>query len=502
MFVHSSIKKQAPVFSLPDLANNKSNKTYRIRNITTTKCMMNNQISLNFPIGKIGKKNVALSGIFFSNLMIYTIVRNMKDVLFIHDCGAQYIPVVKTWINFPISLLFVWIYNQLLNRFLHDWHTVYRITYCIVLFTITLLGLLYPVRYYLMWEGGCDIVLLRNWITTIYYTMSPIWGTVVVSVLFWTLANRITSRDDAKHVYPLMGIFANTALVIAGFIMQVSGYYFANNWNHNVLFLTFINFLFGSISLGLHEWFIANDVNHNTTTFYVESSTTTTTKPSMLDSLQEIGKSAFIRNMVIMITCYGIVVNFYEMFWKHYIKQYFNDPVLHSIFMAKVSSCKGLITMMMMFTSSFVLSRVSWKTCALITPIIMLILGLFFFIIIGGSSTHTSSAFFVVITGAVLSIFSKSSKYSLFDPCKEIAYISEDFDTQTKGKSVVDVLSTPIGKSGSSLIQQGVLMYTHHSIINASRYIGCLYVIACCSWIFSVIDLYNRHINTDGFEKK
>lgn len=38
-----------------------------------------------------------------------------------------------------------------------------------------------------------------------------------------------------------------------------------------------------------------------------------------------------------------------------------------------------------------------------------------------------------VLVGAAQNIFSKSSKYSLFDPCKEMAYIPLDQETKVRG---------------------------------------------------------------------
>ena len=37
-----------------------------------------------------------------------------------------------------------------------------------------------------------------------------------------------------------------------------------------------------------------------------------------------------------------------------------------------------------------------------------------------------------VLVGAAQNVFSKSSKYSLFDPCKEMAYIPLDKETQVR----------------------------------------------------------------------
>ena len=59
-----------------------------------------------------------------------------------------------------------------------------------------------------------------------------------------------------------------------------------------------------------------------------------------------------------------------------------------------------------------------------------------------------------VLIGAAQNILSKAAKYSLFDPCKESAFIPLDAESRTKGKAAVEVIGGPLGKSGGSFLQQ------------------------------------------------
>lgn len=61
--------------------------------------------------------------------------------------------------------------------------------------------------------GG--IGMIRNWMFTLFYVSSELWGDIVLSLLFWGLANETTTLHEAALLYPLFGVGANIGQVRA-----------------------------------------------------------------------------------------------------------------------------------------------------------------------------------------------------------------------------------------------------------------------------------------------
>jgi AAA family ATP:ADP antiporter len=99
---------------------------------------------------------------------------------------------------------------------------------------------------------------------------------------------------------------------------------------------------------------------------------------------------------------------------------------------------------------------------SLITPVTLLVTGAVFFSLnlfpaVFAPLTAkigTTPLMLAVMIGAAQNIMSKAAKYSLFDPCKEMAFIPLDAESKTKGKAAIDVVGAVLGKSGGSFLQQ------------------------------------------------
>lgn len=139
--------------------------------------------------------------------------------------------------------------------------------------------------------------------------------------------------------------------------------------------------------------------------------------------------------------CYRLWIFFLSLFTPSFFPfpfMQFPSPNEYSSFMGDFSTATGIATFVMMLLSRVILRRYGWGVAAMITPTVLLLTGVGFFSLIlfgqpltpmlaGLGMTPLLAAVYV---GALQNIFSKSAKYSLFDPCKEMAYIPLDEDTK------------------------------------------------------------------------
>lgn len=430
-------------------------------------------------------KHVILSGMFFCNLGVYTLIRDLKDVMLVTACGAESIPFMKTWVNFPLSISFMIFFTKLCDYNLKQQH-IYRIIYLGVFSLYMILGyVLYPNR--LLLSPSLDLesiqyvhkallLIFNNWIAALFYALSTIWGSTIVSLLFWLTANNYVKKENAKVIYPLFGVLSNFSLIICGFITNHLGTIHKLDWNMNVKSMMMVIFLFGSLNALLYEILVRNYDMVN----MIDLKPKSRSNISMVDGFKNMMTTPFVMYMVILLACYGSAGNLIDTVWKYNIREYFQNPSDYSRFMGTVSSSKGVVSMITMVISSFILKHIPYKVTIMITPILLSSMGMVFFIL----NLNNPNPFVIVIFGSVIQIAVKSVKYAFFDPNKEIAFMSMNDDIKTKGKATIDVLSNSLGKSGISLMLQFMILCSG-SIIDLVPYLMIIFMIISSIWINS-----------------
>jgi AAA family ATP:ADP antiporter len=218
-------------------------------------------------------------------------------------------------------------------------------------------------------------------------------------------------------------------------------------------------------------------------------------KMSIKDSLLFLARSPYILCLALIVICYGVSINLVEVTWKKQLKLQFPVENDYSTFMGRFSQTTGLVTILMaLFVGSNAI-RKGWGFAAMITPIVLLITGtgFFTFILWGDALTGyiaalgTTPLWMAVVFGWAQNVMSKSAKYTLFDPTKEMAYIPLDPESKVKGKAAIDVVGARLGKSGGSLIQQALMiMCGASSIMAITPYIAVILFAIIAIWIAAV----------------
>eukprot|EP00897_Mesotaenium_endlicherianum_P006023 jgi/Mesen1/5449/ME000272S04784 len=456
------------------------------------------------------KKVIPLGLMFFCILFNYTILRDTKDVLVVTapGSGAEIIPFLKTWVNLPMAVGFMVLYARASNVLSKE-----SLFYSCILPFIAFFGafafILFPLQHVLHPTAFAaqlletlgprfmgPISILRNWSFCLFYVMAELWGSVVVSVLFWGFANQIMTVDEAKQFYPLFGLGANVALVFSGrtvkYFSQLRGKLppGVDGWGMSLKGMMSLVVGLGFAICGIYWWVNKYVLNDPTLPKAEKRKKKEKPKMGLGESFQFLLKSRYIRDLALIVVAYGISINLVEVTWKGKIKAQYPNPNDYSAFMGDFSTYTGVVTFGMMLLSRVIFRKFGWGVAAQITPTVLLITGVAFFglVLFSGpltpflSSLGMTPLLAAVLVGAAQNIFSKSAKYSLFDPCKEMAYIPLDEETKVKGKAAIDVVCNPLGKSGGALIQQ-FLIFGFGSLANSTPYLGAILLGIVVVWL-------------------
>src|SRR6185295_6676624 len=158
-------------------------------------------------------------------------------------------------------------------------------------------------------------------------------------------------------------------------------------------------------------------------------------KLSLMESFRMIFRSKHLGLIALLVVTYGISINVIEAVWKDQIKKVYGSENGYNAFMGNVTLYTGIVTITFMIICSNIVRLFGWNVSAKLTPILILVTGIPFFLFVAMRShfehfTEATLAMTVPATAVWLgfgkNILTKATKYSLFDPSKEMCYIPLD----------------------------------------------------------------------------
>jgi AAA family ATP:ADP antiporter len=479
--------------------------------------------------GSETKKFLSMSAMMFFILFNYTILRNTKDALVVTAAGAEVLPFLKSGVVLPFAILFVALYAKLCNVLSRE--NLFYVCICGFLAFFTVFALfLYPYRDIL--QPAPETIhnlklayphiqhifpIFGAWTFSLFYVFAELWGGIVLALLFWQFANQITKTDQAKRFYSMFGFLGHLSLIAAGY----TGKYLCSLQNVDTSnpkeFGTFINALTitvliaGIAILLIYRWMTNNIVPHSFAEGLATNLKPKKPKLSVGESFKNILSSRYLGLIVILIIGYGLSMNILGVVWKKQLHLQFPDPREYQSFMSNFSIATGTSTVLLIFFFKGIVAKFGWFWGAIVTPLVLLMTGIpFFLFVLDGeilspwlSSAGITPLYMAVLIGAGQQFLSKSAKYALFDPTKEMAYIPLDDELKTRGKAAVDVIGNSFSKASGGYVTGGLLIITAASdLMVIAPYLAGVVITMVIIWLFAVRALNRRYKELVGHKEE
>ncbi len=456
------------------------------------------------------RKFLPLAVMMFITVFNFTLLRNAKDALFVTapGSGAESITFLKLYGVLPMMVLASLVYVKIRKK-LNFERSYYVIIAFFMCFFILFICVLYPLRDELNMSAASIIYLKESyprfqhffpaiglWVYSLFYVFAELWGTFTLSVLFWQFANDNIGPSEAKRYYPLL-IFVNSmATMTLGYVMSKFADFPPEKIvvNSTLLLIALVVCLFATF-----RWMHVSVLSRPQFTQYVSQRTKKPkVKISFVESIKQALKSPYIGYIVILVLSYNIMTNIMEVTWKSQALRLFNDLQSYYRFMSTYTFWTGVITMLFIFISQSLLRLCGWCVCAMITPVIASFIGVVFFsyMLFQDQFAYLLRYFggitplvFIVWFGGIGVLIGKSSKYSFFDPTKEMAFIPLSYDLRMTGKAAVDGVGARLGKSSGGFIQTVLYVFTAGSQIDIAPYLAGIIVLLGVLWLVAVLRL-------------
>lgn len=435
------------------------------------------------------------------------------------DSGSEIIPFLKVWGILPGALFFSFLYAKL-SKHLSRENVFYAIVSIFIGFFVLFFAVLFPLRNEMEFTSVgvlCEswipsakwiLAMLRHWHLSLFYICSELWGSVVLSMLFWGFVNEISTTDQAKRFYGIFALGGNTGAIAAGMFgnsfstqdFDAKLPFGATGWEQSVYLIVGLAILCQVAVLVLFRLLSTLPAIQQKTKRDEKEPAKKITPFTLRNAFSTLYRSPHLRYIACIVICYNFMFNLIDVMFTDQLHIHFGaDTGAFNAFISRVTIANGIIaTFIALFVSGNLLRRFGWRSTALTTPIVVMLscIGFFGILLFRDSFITQSLVFFftcpvtllAVYLGGIQQCLTRGLKYTLFDATKEMAFIPLSPKEQRQGKAVIDGVASRFGKSGGSFFYQFLLLFLP-TIAATLPYVGILILIIIGLWIYAVIGL-------------
>lgn len=354
---------------------------------------------------------------FFLVIAAFWIQKPIRTSQFLAAIGPQALPLVKLG-TAALILPVVLLYSALTARLRRQW-IVYL---CTAFFALCSLGFWAVLR-----DGTAP-----SWVHWVYFFYVDIFNSVMVA-LFWSVANDVSSPEDARRDYGFIGAGG----IIGGAVGSgVTGWSVERIGAANLL-LVCVAVL---VAIAGVAWFLTR-----VTTAPAESNA----KPeaSLRDAVagaRLTWSSSYLSSIALIVVLYEIVSNLIDYQFNTFVAERYSGDAAIASFLGRFSTASIAASAVVQFVvTTWVLRRWGPPVGLLVLPLVL----------------ATGSASLLVVPGfAVIAatFFSDATlSYSLNQASKEVLYTPTDDATKYQAKAFIDMFLMRLAKGVSSLLILG-----------------------------------------------
>ena len=258
------------------------------------------------------------------------------------EMSKHILSFMKVCAILPIVLIFMSILTKLTHRYsvqqifkyLLAFFSSFFLIYCYILepnidliqnnsFAISVM------KKYTFLPSGCRWVLyiIQNWTASLFYCFAELWGVVVIAVCFWGFANEITDINQAKRIYPLFCLGANSSGIFSGMTAQFLKNRIGDMGSPDEIwskYLTMATLVFLTLNVVTYLLFtyiekkVLNDPNQIPKSFEETKAykKNKKTKYSITQSLSRVTNSKYLLSVACIVFSFAFINNVVELIWK------------------------------------------------------------------------------------------------------------------------------------------------------------------------------------------